>query len=142
RHLYVYVPTQYLLLYPTVFLNSYAQIARVLGYVYALVLAAAIAVLVRVVADRRDASFRVLGVVGGLVLLFPPTYQAYIQREFEVVVLLCLVLATYLLIKRRDGWAGALLGLITWFKLWPIVFVPYFLAKRQFRAVAAFMLVS
>lgn len=59
-----------------------------------------------------------------------------------MVVLLCLVLATYLLIARREGWAGALMGLITWFKLWPIAFVAYFLAKRQFRAVAAFIVAS
>ena len=83
------------------FLDSYAQIANVLGYVYALVLAAAIAVLARVIADRRDAYLRVLAVVGGLVLLFPPTYQAYIQREFEVVVLLCPGRCTCLLITRR-----------------------------------------
>src|SRR3954466_10903677 len=31
RDIYLYGPTQYLLLYPIVFLDSYAQIARVLG---------------------------------------------------------------------------------------------------------------
>src|SRR5205085_156600 len=65
-----------------------------------------------------------------------------IQREFEVVVFLCLVLATYLLIKRQEGWAGALMGLVTWFKLWPIAFVAYFLVKRRFRAAVAFVLAS
>src|SRR4051794_11476497 len=39
REIYLYGPTQYLLLYPIVFLNSYAQIARVLGVVYLAVLA-------------------------------------------------------------------------------------------------------
>lgn len=142
RDLYVYGPTQYLVLYPAVFLNSYAQIARALGYVYAIVLAVAIFVLARLIADRAGAFITVLPAVAGLVLLFAPTYQVYIQREFEVVVFLCLVLATYLLTKRREGWAGALMGLVTWFKLWPIAFVAYFLVKRQFRAVAAFILVS
>src|SRR5229473_7812927 len=53
RDMYVYGPTQYLVLYPTVFLNSYAQIARVLGYVYGVVLALTIFVLACVIADRK-----------------------------------------------------------------------------------------
>ena len=142
RDLYVYGPAQYLLLYPTAFLDSYAQIANVLGYAYAGLLAVTIAVLARVIADGRTRYLAVLGAVAGIVLLFPPIYQVYIQREFEIVALLCLVLSTYLLIARRDGWAGALMGFIAWFKLWPVAFAAYFLAKRQYRALAAFVFVS
>src|SRR5437764_14884143 len=39
KRFYLYGPTQYLTLYPIVFLNSYAQIATVLLFVYAGVLA-------------------------------------------------------------------------------------------------------
>jgi hypothetical protein len=147
RDIYLYGPTQYLLLYPIVFLNSYAQIASVLGVVYLGVLSWSLYLLARLLGgldglDRKTRSTWTLLGVSALVLLLSPIQQAYIQREFEVVVLLCIVAATYLLMRRQERWAGALLGAMTWFKLWPIVFLGYFLGKRQFKAVAGFVLAS
>jgi hypothetical protein len=55
---------------------------------------------------------------------------------------MAIVGATYLLVKGRSGSAGALLGVITWFKLWPIAFLGYFLVKRQFKAAAGFLIAS
>jgi glycosyl transferase family 87 len=139
RDFYHYGPTQYLTIYPIVWLKSYKQIAILLSCVYAIVLSGAIYLLSRLV--RPSGSGLVPGIVV-LSLLFAPLLQAYVHLEFEVVVFFAIVTATSLLVMRRDGWAGALFGYVTWFKIWPVIFLGYFLAKRQFRAVAGFVLAS
>lgn len=142
KRLYLYGPTQYLTLYPIVFLDSYAQIARVLLFVYAGVLAWSIYLVWRTVSAGDRKALAWLAVTAVISVLFFPLLQAYGQREFEVVVFFFIVAATYLLVTGRDGAAGALLGYVTWFKFWPIVFVGYFLGKRQFRALSTFVLAS
>ena len=141
REIYVYGPTQYLVLYPVAFLNSYAQIARALGVAYAGVLGWSLYLMAGLLDARRRVKGTLLLVIA-LTLLFPPVYQAYIQREFELVVLLCLVASARLLVGKREGLAGALLGVITWFKVWPIAFLGYLLVKRRFRGAAAFVVAS
>lgn len=141
KSVYIYGPTQYLSLYPIVFLDSYAQIARVLLYAYALVVAWAIYLIWRTLAVDRPEPPPFAPVVS-VALLFFPLLQAYGQREFEVVLFLFLAAATYLLVTGRERAAGALLGYATWFKIWPIVFLGYFLVKRQWNAVVAFLVAS
>lgn len=139
RPFYYYGPTQYLTLYPIVLLNSYRQIAVVLSFIYAAILAGAIYVLWRLVATVASARPSGVFVIS---LGFTPLIQAYFHFEFEVIVFAVIVAATYLLVIRRDGLAGALLGYIAWFKIWPVVFLGYFVLRRQFRAAGAFALAS
>jgi hypothetical protein len=139
RSFYYYGPTQYLTLYPIVLLDSYKQIAVALSFVYATVLAAAIYVLSRLAGAAGAA--RPWGVFA-LSLVFAPLLQAYFHFEFEVVVFFVIVTAMWLLVRRQDGWAGALLGYITWFKIWPVVFLGYFVLRRQWKAAGAFVLAS
>src|SRR5439155_18683315 len=116
QRFYLYGPTQYLTLYPIVFLDSYAQIARVLLFVYAGVIAWALYLMWRIVSAVDGPIPLGLVVVTITSLLFFPLLQAYGQREFEVVVFFLMVAATYLLVTKREGAAGALLGYVTWFK--------------------------
>jgi glycosyl transferase family 87 len=141
REIYVYGPTQYLVLYPIVFLNSYAQISRVLYPVYAGVLMCSLLLVSRLMVGR-ERSYEALLLITALALLFPPFYQALIQKEFETVVFFGLVAATYLLVRKKENAAAILLGVITWFKLWPITFLGYFIVKRKLRAAAVFVLAS
>jgi hypothetical protein len=138
---YMYGPTQYLLLYPIAFLNSYEQIARVLGVVYAGVLGWTLYLMSALLAGRRHLAWTPLVVIA-VVLLFPPSYQAYIQREFEIVVFLFLVASACMIASGWDAPAGGLLGIITWFKIWPIAFLGYLLVTNRSRGVAAFIIAS
>jgi len=139
RPFYYYGPTQYLTLYPMALLDSYKQIAVGLSLVYAAVLAAAIYVLWRLANEVGHA--RPWGVFI-LAIAFAPLLQAYFHFEFEIVVFFVIVAATWLLVRRRDAWAGALLGYIAWFKIWPLIFVGYFVLRRQWKAAGAFVLAS
>src|SRR5665213_2147753 len=77
KNIYVYGPTQYLALYPLVFLNSYAQIAKVLSWVYAVVLAWSLYLTARLIVDDGRAVFNAFLSVAAVTLMFPPTYQVY-----------------------------------------------------------------
>lgn len=139
RPFYIYGPTQYLTLYPMAFLNSYAQIAMALSLIYAGAVAGALWLMSRVI---RPEKHELLPGVVALALPFAPLLQAYAHLEFEVIVFGAIVAATYFLVRRRDTWAGALLGYIAWFKIWPVVFLGYFALKRQFKAAGAFVVTS
>jgi len=75
-------------------------------------------------------------------LLYLPLLQAYVQREFEVVLVAVFALALYAILVRREPLAGAALGYVTWFKFLPIVFLPYLIARRWRAAIFAFVLAS
>src|SRR5262245_34715013 len=85
---YFYGPTQYLLLFPIVFLDSYATAAAVLLFVYTGVLLIAWHLQSKLVmlGDVRVPAMP--GVLFGVMFAFLPLTQALIQREFEVVALL------------------------------------------------------
>ncbi len=78
----------------------------------------------------------------GSTCLFLPLLQAFVQREFEVTILFVTTCALYALMTRREGIAGALLGYATWFKLFPLVFLPYLAIRGRWRAVAGFVVMS
>jgi hypothetical protein len=139
RPYYFYGPTQYLTLYPMALLNSYKQIAVALSFVYAAVLGAAIYVLSRLAGEAGAARPWAVFVLS---MAFAPLLQAYFHFEFEVVVFFVIVTAMWLLVLRRDRLAGALIGYITWFKIWPLIFLGYFILRRQWKAVGAFVLAS
>lgn len=139
EHAYRYGPTQFLTLYPMVFLNSYRQIATVLLGVYACVIAASLFVLARCLRRLGPAQPLTYGVLIAGALMFLPLLFAYQQREFEVVIFLGLVCAAYWLVNGHDLSASAMLAYITWFKFWPLVFVGYFVLRRQWGAVLMYV---
>ena len=137
---YLYGPTQFLTLYPMVFLDSYTEIARVLLVVYAGLILLACWVISKsfdFVSGGDAVSRRLL--IYGSTLLFYPLLQALIQREFEVVILLALSLIYWSAIHEKRFALGSLIAYITWFKFLPAVIFPYLIARRWWKAVTAFI---
>ncbi len=141
QNTYLHGPVQYLTLYPIVFLDSYAAIAWVLLPIYMVVcwfafyhLLAALGLLV----DRRTLTFALAATAG----VFIPLLQAFVHREFEVVILLALCWALHALLMDRRGVAGGLLAYVAWFKYIPLVFLPYLVLRGWTRAIIAFVVTS
>jgi hypothetical protein len=143
RHSYGYGPTQYLTLWPIVFLDSYRQIAAILLPVYVAIVLGTGHVLGRIgqviVPERQDCRWGRMMCVYASVFLFGPILVALGQREFEVVQGLIIVAAAYLIVRGRAAGAGALLGYISMFKYWVLALLAYFVLKRQWKAVVGFM---
>ena len=140
RHSYGYGPTQYLTLFPIVFLGSYYEIALVLLFVYIPIVVGLPYLLWSIGSKTCDGLRRQhwngLALIGSAVFMFGPLHQAVIQREFEVVQLLLLVLAAYFLVSNRESLAAIFLGYIALFKYWPLAFSGYlFLTRRWFALV-------
>ena len=140
RHSYGYGPTQYLTLFPIVFLGSYSEIAMVLLMFYVPIVVG-IPYLLWSISSRicdglRREHWNGLALIGSAVFMFGPLHQALVQREFEVVQLLMLVLGAYFLVLNRDTLAAIALGYIALFKYWPVAFGGYlFLTRRWFALV-------
>jgi len=138
---YFHGPTQYLTLYAMAFFDSYRQIARALMPVYALVLAAAFWLMWR--GMRRLAPEPPMAVpLFASTFLFFPLIQSYVQREFEVVILVALSAALVALVHDRRGLASVLLAYVAWFKYSPLIFAGWFALRRWTRALAAFAATS
>ena len=139
---YVYGPSQYLTLFPIVFLNSYGAIASALLVAYTAAVVAACYILWRLV-TLHDVRLPAAGAaVFATVAAFLPLTQALIQREFEVVAFLALAGACLLFARGRDAASGAVVAYLTWFKYWPIVLLCAFVMHRRYRGLAGFVAAS
>ncbi len=144
RQTYTYGPTQFLTLYPIVFLDSYAAIARLLLVVYVGLILLTCWVISKSFdfLSEGDAVSRRLLIYGSTFLFFP-LLQALTQREFEVVILLALSLMYWAALRDNRRALGGLIAYITWFKYLPLVVgLPYLIARRWWGAAAAFALTS
>lgn len=139
---YLYGPSQYLTLFPVVFLNSYESIASALLVIYPLVLGAAWYCLWRALEAGEERRAAMPALLFAVVFAFLPLTQALIQREFEVVAFLFLAGACLMLVRGRDVASGALLAGLVWFKYWPIVLLGAFVVHRRARGLAAFAATS
>ncbi|HEY0499329.1 MAG TPA: glycosyltransferase 87 family protein [Kutzneria sp.] len=82
---------------------------------------------------RRDRA--VVGIVllsAGLALMFEPVRTTIYLGQINVL-LLAIVLGD-LLRRRRSNWTGVGVGIAAGIKLTPLVFIPYLLLTRQFKA--------
>jgi len=138
---YYHGPTQYLTLYPVAYLDSYAAIAALLLPLYLVVLAACFWFLWQ--ALRCLAPGVSLGVpLFAATFLFFPLLQAFLQREFEIVVALGLAFALAQLVQGRPSVAAAALAYIAWFKYIPLLFAGYLDVRGWAKAVLVFALTS
>jgi hypothetical protein len=138
---YFHGPVQYLTLYHVAYLDSYAAIARLLMPVYFGVLVAAFWCLYRAMQLLAPATRLVVPLFASTFLFFP-LLQSYVQREFEIVVLLALSAALWMLIRNRRAIGAALLAYAAWYKYAPVIFVGYLGLRRWFGAVASFLVTS
>lgn len=138
---YFHGPTQYLTLYPVAFFDTFAAIAAVLLPIYAVVLACTFWIL-WLIAKRLGAGAPMFVPLLASTFLFFPLLQAYLQREFEVVVTFAIAASLLLLIDKKHAWAAALLSYAAWFKYIPLIFLGYFVLRRWWRPLAVFLGVS
>ena len=138
---YFHGPVQYLTLYPVAFLDSYAAIARALLPIYAVAIAVGFWCLHRALTRLAAGPTITIALVASTFLFFP-LLQAFIQREFEVVVFVALSAALLALVTDRRNVAAALLGYVAWFKYVPLMFVAYLGLRGWYRAVLTFALIS
>ncbi|HYE88800.1 MAG TPA: glycosyltransferase 87 family protein, partial [Vicinamibacterales bacterium] len=138
---YLHGPTQYLTLYALSFLDSFDQIAAVLLPLYLGVLLFAFWLMWR--SSRRLGADRSLLVpMVGSTFLFFPLLQAYLQREFEVVLTALFAGALLLALNDRRAAAAAVLAYAAFFKYIPLLFSGYLVLRRWWKAAAVFLLVS
>jgi hypothetical protein len=98
--------------------------------------------LLRAAAGRLMPSGRLTVPLFASTFLFFPLLQAFIQREFEVVVFFGLSAALWLLLIDRRNAAAAALGYVSWFKYVPLMFLGYLGLRRWWTAVAVFTVTS
>lgn len=138
---YLRGPAQYLTLYPLVYLDSYEEIGTFLLMVYGL--------LVLVIAE---VSFRVFQRAHGApiprapvfiaTLFYFPLLQAWVGREFEVVIALAFLFALWAAVSDRRGLLGGIVAYIALYKYIPIIAVPYLLMRRWWVSLAGFAAVA
>ena len=131
-------PTQYLTTYPLSFLDSYREIANVLLAVYGLLIPLTAYLMWRAFAPG-SADYQLLGLVISSSLMFFPTLQAYIAREFELVMMAGTVLMFTAAIRDRLFTVGAWVAYLALYKYMPIALLPYLVARRWWRALAGFV---
>jgi hypothetical protein len=141
RDTYYHGPVQYLTLYPVAYFDSYAQIAQVLLLVYGVVLAAAFVCLRGAAARLAPATPLTVPMLVATFLFFP-LLQAWLQREFEVVILLGLSAALWLLVRDRREASAAVLAYVAWFKYIPLLFAGYLAWRGWTRAAVVFVIAS
>ena len=69
---------------------------------------------------------------------FPPVEQAWVDREFEVVILLAFAALLHAAVHNRLAIVGALIAYISLYKYLPLIAVPYLVLRRWWRSLAAF----
>ncbi len=138
RPTYFHGPIQYLTLYPLALFDSFAAIAAVLLPVYAALLAMAFWLMWKV-SRRLGAPDEMLAPLLAATFLFLPLLQAYLQREFEIVIFAALAASLLFLLDNRRGPAAALMAYVAWFKYIPVLFFAgYLLLRRWWRELAIF----
>jgi len=70
-------------------------------------------------------------------LNYGPLFEALTQHTIEIFELLLLFAAFALFLRGRDAASGAAVGFAAMAKFLPLIFLPYFLLKRQMRALRA-----
>jgi hypothetical protein len=138
---YFHGPIQYLTLYWVAWFDSFAEIAAVLLPIY-LVLLGVIFWLQWGIARRLGAPRHFLVPLLAATFLFFPLLQAYLQREFEVVLTVAYSGALLLLLQDRRLPAAALLAYGAWFKYIPLLFAGYLFLRQWWREMAVFAAVS
>jgi hypothetical protein len=140
REVFLYGPTQYLTLLPVIYyFDSYRDIARFLLAVYGLLILAS-AYLIWKGLQRAGAAPRAVGLaVVATTCLFFPVLQAYVQREFEIVVLFLKAAAFYCLLTSREALGAGLVAYASAFKFLPLLWLPYLALRRWTLALLAFV---
>jgi len=115
---------------------------RAAGCVFALASLAALAAGVLLLfADREPSRRRTLVLLGLLVTaMFAPVQQTLLLGQVNCVIFFCCALCLYFARRRRMLLAGLVVALAIHIKLFPLVLLPFFVLRRQYRLVATSLL--
>jgi hypothetical protein len=131
-----YGPITHFWTYPLGFTQSVPRAMRILLVVNLLLLAASFIVWLRELAPSGDRQRALVAMLIVWLNSFP-MIQAFVGREIEILEFALLTGAFFLLRRNRDVSAGTLIGLAAMTKYLPVIFVPYLLLKKRWRASAA-----
>lgn len=138
---YLRGPSQYVTIVPLTFAGSAAAIERILLPIYGVCIVGA-ALLSRRTLERVSVrSLAWLPFVAATVA-FPPVQHALVDREFEIVILLAFAAAMRAVVADRFYGAGALLAYISLYKYLTLIVLPYLVARRWWKSLAAFAITA
>jgi len=141
NHTYFHGPIQYLTLYPLAYFDTFAQIAAFLLPVYLLLLIGTFWLLWRI-AGKLGATQPMFVPLLASTFLFFPLLQAYLQREFEVILTFAFTAALWALLNDRRSQAALLLAYAAWFKYIPLMFAGYLFLRKWWRELGLFVALS
>ena len=68
-----------------------------------------------------------------------PLYETVTFGQTDVILLFCMMLILWALQKERAGWAGVIVALLTSLKIYPILFLAFFVIKQRWWGVVGFV---
>lgn len=83
--------------------------------------------------ERRWVALSICAIV---MFNFNPLYEGLAQRVIEIFELLLIVIAFVLMRRDRQFASGFVIGVASMTKFLPLIFLPYFIVKRNWRALA------
>lgn len=138
---YLRGPTQYVTMYPLVYFDSYATIAAFLLAAYGLVILLVAEVTFRMLRDVTGEPLARAPLFITTMCYFP-LLQAWLGREFEVMIVAAFALVFWAAARNRLAGMGALLAYVTLYKYLPVIAVPYLIVRRWWRSLFFFAATS
>lgn len=134
RGRWAYGPIQHLITLPLTFLKSIKLVSFIWFTANFVFLVAA---LVLILAVFRESGIYVKALMAFMWMGYWPVYIALQEDVIEIFELFIVILGLYLLRKRRNISAGVSLGMAAMTKFLPLIFIIYFLIKKNFKALLA-----
>lgn len=138
---YLHGPTQHLTTLPLTYAGSFDTVARILLVVYGLLIPVTALVTWRVLATAQGRPVWWVPVFAST-LAFPPLLEAYVEREFEIVITLAFALAYWAVVGNHRATLGALVAYVGFYKYMPLIAVPYLLIRRWWWSLAGFFIAT
>jgi len=132
-----YGPIQHIVTLPLTFSHSIRFIGITWLAVNYILLIGAILLSLNVL-EKLPASLKILNVV--LWLGYYPLFMAFDENVIEIFELFMIMLSLQFLLKKKDILVGVAMGIAAMSKFLPIVFLPYFLIKRNNKAFFAMLI--
>ena len=132
-----YPPFFYMILGPLVWLLSITPFIQV-WFLGNCVCLAATAFFLRGCLPSPVPKGTALGILA-VVFVFCPTVENLFQGQPNILVVCLLSGTLYADVRNRPNWAATLLALATWVKVFPVLLVGYFVSRKDWRALRAFV---
>jgi hypothetical protein len=129
---YLYPPTLAVLIQPVLWVSPYAA-SLFWFFVNVVLLWIGVGLLLRQ-NNLRDYRTKVALLL--LPVLFTPVLMTIYLGQVNMLVFLLIVLVWLTFLHGRQYTSGALVALAVWIKVWPIVLIPYFVWKREWKFVS------